>query len=236
MVPTLQSGILGLTRHWLLLLNGAAGLFVLLPWLAPVLMSAGWEPPARGIYRAYSLICHQLPQRSYFLFGQAVSYGAQEVQALTGVDDPLALGSFVGNPSFGYKVALAHRLSAVYVAALGVSLHFSLVRSRLRPLPLRGYLVLVLPMFLDGLTHLLTDVAVVDWRATNAWAGRWLPGWPGPAFYLTDALGSLNWLLRSLTGAVFGAASAWLVLPHAAQAFRQIREDLEVGPGTRISR
>ncbi|MGH2537835.1 MAG: hypothetical protein ACRDHL_10605, partial [Candidatus Promineifilaceae bacterium] len=29
-------------RHWLLLLNLAWGLFVAVPWLAPLLMEAGW--------------------------------------------------------------------------------------------------------------------------------------------------------------------------------------------------
>ncbi|RMF48821.1 MAG: hypothetical protein D6755_03190, partial [Anaerolineae bacterium] len=57
-------------RHYLLVFNVFLALYVGLPFLAPVLMHAGWTRPARWIYRAYGAACHQLAFRSWFLFGE----------------------------------------------------------------------------------------------------------------------------------------------------------------------
>jgi uncharacterized membrane protein len=64
-----QRKILGLSRHWLAWANLVWGLIVGLPWLAPVLMKIGATGPARAIYHVYSFLCHQLANRSFFLFG-----------------------------------------------------------------------------------------------------------------------------------------------------------------------
>lgn len=58
-----------LARHWLLVINLAMALFIGGTLLPPVLIYLGLEGPAQIIYRFYSLNCHQLPERSYFLFG-----------------------------------------------------------------------------------------------------------------------------------------------------------------------
>src|SRR5512139_1757920 len=58
-----------LARHWLFLLNLAMGMFVGGTLLAPLLMRLGLDGPARLVYTLYSFVCHQLPERSYFLFG-----------------------------------------------------------------------------------------------------------------------------------------------------------------------
>jgi len=58
-----------ISHHWLLLFSILLGLLVGLPFLAPVFMKLGWDSPASVIYLIYSGLCHQLPQRSFFLFG-----------------------------------------------------------------------------------------------------------------------------------------------------------------------
>ena len=57
------------TLDWLTLTIAGLVMLNLLPFLAPVFMEAGWTPLARGIYTAYSALCHQMAQRSFFLFG-----------------------------------------------------------------------------------------------------------------------------------------------------------------------
>lgn len=57
-----------LSRHWLLTFNLLFGLIIGLPWLAPIFMKLGWDSFGRALYSLYSLECHQLPERSYFLF------------------------------------------------------------------------------------------------------------------------------------------------------------------------
>ena len=70
----------------MLLANLFWGLYVGLPLLAPVLMDAGWTTPAKIIYIVYRPLCHQLPERSYFLGGPEHVYSAEEL-ADAGVDD-----------------------------------------------------------------------------------------------------------------------------------------------------
>jgi hypothetical protein len=80
-VIALDRGILGFLRHWLLIFNLLWGIFVITPWLAPVLMASGNEGAARAIYLVYGTQCHQLPQRSFFLFGPEAMYPLSEIQA-----------------------------------------------------------------------------------------------------------------------------------------------------------
>lgn len=220
--------VLAFSRHWLLALTVPLTVFVGLPWLAPALMAWGYELPARAIYFAYSFVCHQLPQRSYFLFGSQATYSLAEISAVWEWQDFAELRHFIGTPQMGYKVAFAHRLTAIYLSVLVGSLLFALVRRRLKPLPLRWYAVLILPMFFDGLSHMLTDaLPFVDWRETNAWAVFLTGGVFGPGFYQGTTLGTLNWLLRTLTGALFGFASVWLAYPHLELGMADIRAGLE---------
>ncbi|MCL5950921.1 MAG: hypothetical protein M1132_04235 [Chloroflexi bacterium] len=94
------------SRHWLLIFGLAWILFTGLPWLAPVFMKLGWTGIGNGIYFIYSLECHQLPERAYFLFGPKVTYSLAEIQAAWHpTNDPLILRQFTGNPELGWKVA-----------------------------------------------------------------------------------------------------------------------------------
>lgn len=61
-------------RHWVPIIGGFLGLYVLLPLLAPILMAAGITGPSNLIYSAYRFACHQLPSRSYFIFGQQMAF------------------------------------------------------------------------------------------------------------------------------------------------------------------
>ncbi len=64
----------GVARHWLLLLNSAIVAYAALPWIAPLLERAGFERLGRFIFRLYSTVCHQLPERSFFVGEHQVCY------------------------------------------------------------------------------------------------------------------------------------------------------------------
>ena len=68
--------IYSLSRHWLAVFNVIVFIYVALPISAPILMKAGAEGPARVIYTVYSPMCHQMAQRSFFLFGEQSAYPA----------------------------------------------------------------------------------------------------------------------------------------------------------------
>jgi len=146
--------IFRLAKHWLLLINLAMAIYAGLPFLAPCLMATGHTIPARIIYLVYMPLCHQLPSRSFFLFGPRLVYSAEELRALAGPGiDPLAR-HFIGNVALGYKMAYCQRDTAIYTSILVAGLAFALVRGRLRPLPWRAYFALIVPLALDGLAQL----------------------------------------------------------------------------------
>src|SRR6266508_306324 len=90
--------VLGLARHWLFFVNVLVSIWVCLPWLAPVMMHLGWTSAAKTIYLIYSFQCHQLPERSFFLFGRQAMYSLAEIQAAwQPTNDPFILRQFIGN-------------------------------------------------------------------------------------------------------------------------------------------
>lgn len=56
-------------RHWLWPLNLLGAVFAVAPFLAPALMALGQTGPASWIYRAFSLICTQVPEHTFHLLG-----------------------------------------------------------------------------------------------------------------------------------------------------------------------
>src|SRR5688500_3265198 len=119
---------------WLLLFNVAMAIFITMPRLAPIFKAYRYETPGRSLYVAYSLTCHQLPQRSYFLFGDKLMYSQPEIEAVWSSDNILMQRQFLGTPEMGYKVAFSDRMVSMYTGMFIGGLLFSLLRRRLRPL------------------------------------------------------------------------------------------------------
>jgi uncharacterized membrane protein len=188
-----------------------------LPWLAPVLMRLGWTDAGRAIYAAYSFLCHQLPQRSFFLFGERLSYSLPEIQsAWQATNDPWVLRQFVGTLEMGFKVAWSDRMVSLYTSIPLAALLWWPLRKRVRALPLWGLLLLGLPIVVDGASHMVSDLAGIGagFRDSNLWLAT-LTGSRLPAsFYAGDAWGSFNSLMRLITGVLFGAGVVLAVFPR----------------------
>jgi uncharacterized membrane protein len=203
-----------LTKHWLAILNGLAFLYVGLPFLAAVLMHLGAEGPGMLIYTLYRPLCHQLPQRSWFLFGPQLAYSLPELMERAGTEavaGPFA-GTFVGNPALGYKVALCQRDTAIYGAILLFGLLYGLLRRRWKvpPLPWWAYLGFgLLPMLLDGGYQFVSYALALFW-----------PQGPIAAHETTPTL-------RVVTGALFGLATVWLAYPLIQETMDGFRQTLE---------
>lgn len=84
-VLAVDRAILHVTRHWLLVVNVLGGITAGLPLLAPWLRAQELTLPARAIFLAYHLICHQRPERSFFVFGQQMAYCQRNTAIYTGV-------------------------------------------------------------------------------------------------------------------------------------------------------
>ncbi len=195
--------VLLVAEHWLLLVNLAVFVFIGLPILAPFLAEAGLERPAYWIYSTYRLTCHQLPYRSYFIGGAAFTHSVVEIEAVTGVSDKYALIHHpLVNSVFGSQTAVCHRDIAIYGAVLLAGLVFGLVRDRLKPLPFKVFVLFLIPIAIDGFTQLLGGI---------------VPFVPAR---------ESTWLLRTITGALFGIGGVWLAYPYIEQGMRDIKQSI----------
>ena len=223
-----------MSRHWFATTMVILLVWVGLPWLAPILMRIGWQGPADAIYFLYSFQCHQLPQRSFFLFGQKTMYSLEEINALWPAgNDPLTLRQFIGTTELGYKVAWSDRMVAAYGSIPLAGLLWWPFRRRIRPLTLIGAAVLALPMAIDGSTHLVSDLAGVGqgFRYANEWLAELTNHGLPASFYAGNQLGSFNSWMRLITGGLFGAGLVWFSFPHMESSFvgqaRQIATKFE---------
>ncbi len=222
-----------LAQHWLAVFIVVWGVFISAPFLAPVLMQIGATGVGNGIYFVYQFFCHQLPERSFFLFGPKPMYALSEITAVTHSVDPSVLRQFVGGPGWGWKVAYSDRMVSMYTGFWIAALVFGAIRRRVRPLPIWGFILLALPMAIDGGTHFLGDLQAgtnfgSGFRDTNVWLAQLTNYALPPTFYAGDALGSFNSLMRLFTGALFGLALVWFAFPYVDATFFEIREELEM--------
>jgi uncharacterized membrane protein len=204
-----------ISRHYLAALNTLIFIYVGLPFLAPVLMNAGYPTLARPIYTVYGAVCHQFAFRSWFLFGEQAAYprAAAGVEGLvpygqaTGESeaDILAARNFIGNEQIGYKVAYCERDVAIYAAMLLFGLVFAASKRRLPPLPWYLWLLLgIAPIGLDGFSQLFSQI----------------PGFPYLGYRESTPL------LRTLTGGLFGFMTAWFGFPLLEESMQDTRRML----------
>jgi uncharacterized membrane protein len=151
-------------RHWLLLVNSGAILYAGLPWLSPLAKASGHPLIGEFLFRIYTPLCHQLPERSFFVCG--------------------------------HQVGFCHRCVAMYSSIVAAGLLFGLLRRRIRPASLKIGGLLLLPILIDGLTHMVDDLSGLGFRGGG------------------DAIGTLNFWLRMITGALVGIAMLLAVYPR----------------------
>ena len=208
-------------RIWLPAVVVLLALYAGLPWLAPVFMRLGWTAGADAIYAAYSTQCHQLPQRSLFLFGPRLMYSLSQIQsAWQDTTNPMILRQFTGSEAMGWKVAWSDRMTSMYLSlAVFVALYRPVLR-RLR-LPWWIFVLLLVPLAVDGVSHAASDLAGIGagFRDGNAWLAALTNNSLPETFYAGDALGSFNSWMRLLTGLLFGLGVAGLALPQLEAAF-----------------
>lgn len=125
LVLILNRLILVIANHWLLLINSALGLCVGLPILAPLLMAHGQTRLSNAIYLVYRTVIHCHQMPSRSFF------------------------------IAGHQMALCQRDMAIYGSIFLAGVAYSLVRGRVRPLPIWALILLITPMAVDGTLQLL---------------------------------------------------------------------------------
>ncbi len=195
-----------IARHWLAIFNTVVFIFFALPFLAPVLMNAGATGPANVIYRLYGPACHQLPDRSVFLYGDEHFHSLEELEANGYIPPGLnALQRqalrWQGSVEAGWKIALCQRDLAIYGAIFVSGLVFGLLRPALRKrigpdgkwpkMPVWVFALFLLPIAIDGFSQLF-------------------------------GLRTSTPALRFLTGALMGAATVWFAYPYVEEAMQDV--------------
>ena len=220
-----------LSRHWLLPISFLIGLYVGLPWVAPLFMEMGWSGAGNLIYLLYATQCHQLPQRSFFLFGDQAMYSLGQVQlAWQNTNNPFILRQFTGDPTMGWKVAWSDRMVFMYTTILIWGMLFWLLRKRLKPLPWWGLALLLLPMAIDGFTHMISDFTAgigLGFRDSNAWLAALTKDAFPDTFYVGDAFGSFNSWMRLITGLLFSLGIVWAFYPRLHSSFTRTTSQIK---------
>jgi uncharacterized membrane protein len=196
------------------------GAWVFIPFSAPLFMHLGWTSIGKAIYFVYSFFCHQLPERSFFFFGEKSMYSLAEIQtAWQNTTNPMILRQFTGNELMGWKVAWSDRMISFYTSVWLFAVIWFPFRRRVKPLAWWGLALLLLPIVLDGGTHMVSDLSGIGqgFRDTNIWLAVLTNHALPASFYAGDALGSFNSLMRLITGLLAGLAIGWLVFPFMFQ-------------------
>jgi uncharacterized membrane protein len=60
-------------RRWLLVFNIVAFVLASMPFVIPFLASQGYETLASWLFTTFGLMCHQMPERSFTLFGEQMA-------------------------------------------------------------------------------------------------------------------------------------------------------------------
>lgn len=205
-----------IAKYYLWMLNIFLVIYVGLPFLAPVLLKAGFDGAARPIYSVYGATCHKLAFRSWFLFGEQAAYpresagveGLATYGEVTGFDeaDLWTARAFNGNEQLGYKVSLCERDIAIYAAMLIFGLMYAVSKERIPALPWYIWLFFGIgPIGLDGFSQLLSQV---------------------PRFFELIPYRESTPFLRTLTGALFGFTTAWFGFPVVRETMEETRKML----------
>jgi len=135
----------------------------------------------------------------------------EKLSEATGFDeyDLVTARQFVGNETLGYKMALCQRDIAIYGAILLFGLFFSISGKKIKPLPWYLWLIIGLgPIGLDGFSQLLSQT--------------------GLGIFNFLSLRESTPFLRSLTGGLFGLATAWFGFPYLEESVLDNRREMRL--------
>jgi uncharacterized membrane protein len=144
--------------------------------------------------------------------------------------NPIILRQFTGNSAMGWKVAWSDRMVSMYVSTWLFGLLWWPLRKRIKVLPWWGLFLFLLPMGIDGTSHLISDFSGLEggFRDSNAWLLQLTGGFFPASFYAGDAWGSFNAWMRFLTGIFFGIGVTWFGFPFLDQACEDIVQSLQL--------
>jgi len=129
----------------------------------------------------------------------------------------------------GWKVAWSDRMVSMYTSILIFGWLWYVLRKWIRPLSWQGLLLFMLPMALDGFTHMASDLAGIGngFRDTNLWLETLTQAAFPTSFYAGDAWGSFNSIMRILTGIAFGFGVTRFSFPYLDDYFKDYQQRIK---------
>ncbi|MFH1546986.1 MAG: DUF2085 domain-containing protein [bacterium] len=179
-------------------------IYFLLPIISPILFKMGLPRFGWYIQTFYKFLCHQRPERSFFLFGPKFSYSLSELrdQGYNG----LFLGyPFIGNKEIGYKMAFCSRDFFMYLATVTSAFFVCFSKKRIR---ISWWLlaILLIPMTIDGTVQLISELSYITRSGVL--------GTLDSPYYLS------NNLIRAITGLLFGTGTGLFLFSELKAAIK----------------
>lgn len=225
-VRFVQKLVYYLAKYWYPLFLAVPVFFLVLGILAPALLAEGETETATAVYRFLAIDNHQMPDRSYFLFGQVNGIQTYPPETLIAAGaDRQDWEAFTGNDNLGFKTGLNHRMTAVFLGMVVGGLAWGLSKGRLG-IGFIIFVLLTLPILADGFSHMISEAEGTGVRTTNEWAAVITGGAFPEEFYQGDTTSSLNWQLRTITGFLFGLGIVLFLFSRFDNYFRGVRQRL----------
>lgn len=193
---------IGKNLHWILTIFLA--LYVILPVLSPILFKLGLDRFGWYIQTFYRVLCHQRPERSFFLFGDNLTYTIEELRK-HGYNGIFFGYPFIGNEEIGYKMAFCSRDLFMYSATAISAFFISIYPKRIQ---IKWWVLALLfsPMIIDGTIQLVSEISFV--------MNPELLGSLESPYYLSDNL------IRAITGTLFGIGTGLFLFSELKAAIK----------------
>ena len=199
MYPAIRQLTINISKSWTKYFTMLSGLYISLALLAPLLLIANAQQIANKLYGAYSLFCHQNPYKSWYLSTSTRPMGlniSSSFNILNEVPFGIIIDSskFIGSSELGWKTALCHRCTAIYLTAFTASLLYHILKVRGIHIPiLHPHMY-----FAVGLLPIAIHTMIT----------------PQPESSFIRSIVSDSHMIRTITGGLFGTMSIWFAFPE----------------------
>ena len=209
--------IFWVSKHWLALTNAFFLLYVGLPVLAPILLAAGFTRPASIIYTLYRAACHQLPSRSYFIFGEQVAFCQRDVAIYA----TLFLGGLLFGLVRGRLRPIPLKWYVFFLVPIALDGGTQMTGGLLQVVSISTLWIIGL-IVIGLISAILYSQKQLNWHSVLFLSC-------GPlALVFLQFYGPYHsdWLRRTLTGFIFGAGTVWFAYPYLEESFTEIRQEV----------
>jgi uncharacterized membrane protein len=209
--------VLWLSKHWLTVFNLFFLIYVGLPFLAPILLVSGYTGSANAIYRFYGLSCHQLPSRSFFIWGEQVALCHREVSMY----GTLLLGGLVFGLFKDRLKPIPLRWYVFFLVPVALDAGLQLASEWLQ-------FSSMTTLWAIGLLAMGITSAILRSQNYLTWHSYLFFAFGPLALLYLQFFGpySSNLFLRIITGFIFGFGTIWYAYPLIQQGFRDVQQEI----------